>query len=143
MSENAIEIIDEEKDKEERKIQRRKRLDQSLKSNVSKSSGGQDSCISANESKSISLNLNKVNESATILANKKFNAIQSVTDVRVVTDGLEAKRREIAELKLKERIAKLEQETYNSASANSIIQSKWTEILELHCYKFHKTYKMN
>lgn len=77
------------------------------------------------------IQIDKIYESSQLLAQRKFNAIQAVTDVRVVTDGLENKRRELSEVKLKERLVKLEGETHASANANMIIEAKWSDILEL------------
>ena len=60
----------------------------------------------------------------------KISGIKEVTQVRVVNDESEAKRRIDDERMRHERLAKLQHEALTSAKANAAIEMKWAELIE-------------
>lgn len=110
---------------EERKRQRRKRIE---KNNVSEVTANED----ATERNIFQQKTGQqqVDESLLTLDIRKHAGLKQVTDVHIETNDAEARRRVEDEDVRKSRLSKLQQEALTSAKANAAIEMKWTELLE-------------
>jgi dynein regulatory complex protein 1 len=112
-------------DKEERKRQRKKRIEKNNSSDIS----GSDNLPEQNATVS-KTGQQQVEDSLLSLDRRKHAGLKQVTAVRVANNDGEAKRRVIDEDLKKNRLAKLQQEALTSAKANAAIEMKWAELLE-------------
>eukprot|EP01038_Epipyxis_sp_PR26KG_P008014 gene8014-10861_t len=113
-------------DKEERKRQRKKRIDK----NNAEDSSKYDQEIQEKDHTSIKTGQQQVSDSIFSLDHRKHLGLQDVTSIRVATNDSEAKRRIADEELRKSRLGKLQQEALASAKANAAIEMKWAELLE-------------
>lgn len=122
---NEADFTTSSPDKEERKRQRKKRIE---KNNTV------DSLVSEEQKEKDVNNLKsgqqQVEESILNLDRRKHSGLELVTASRVATNDFEAKRRVDEEDVKRNRLAKLQQEALNSAKANAAIEMKWAELLE-------------
>lgn len=112
-------------DKDERKRQRKKRVEKSSTTEVSGDNESQEK-----DQALIKTGNQQMEESLLSLDRRKHTGLDLVTSVRVKNTDQEAKRRVEDEEVKKHRLAKLQQEALTSAKANAAIEMKWAELLE-------------
>ena len=112
-------------DKEERKRQRRRRIEKRTATDSSNSDEVVEAVQGTNKS-----GAQVVVESLFHLDRRKHNGLQDVTAIRVASDESESKRRIDDEELRRDRLAKLQHEALASAKANAVVEMKWAEILE-------------
>jgi dynein regulatory complex protein 1 len=112
-------------DVDERKRQRRKRIEKNKTSEQAQIEDQQEKLIDI-----LKTGQQQVEESLFELDTRKRVGIKSVTDIRIETNEGEAKRRVTDEELKRSRLIKLQQEALVSAKANAAVEMKWTELLE-------------
>lgn len=112
-------------DVDERKRQRRKRIEKNNTSEQTQIEDQQEKFIDI-----LKTGQQQVEESLFELDTRKRVGIKSVTDIRIETNEGEAKRRVTDEELKRSRLIKLQQEALVSAKANAAVEMKWTELLE-------------
>lgn len=125
MSADATDYSTASNDVEERKRQRRRRIEKNTATEVA--------AVEEFQEKSFSLQKTgqqQVDESLFALDSRKHFGLKAVTEVRIETNEGEGKRRVADEEQKKNRLAKLHQEALTSAKANAAIEMKWTELME-------------
>jgi dynein regulatory complex protein 1 len=112
-------------DVDERKRQRRKRIEKNGTSEQAQVEDHQEKQIGI-----LKTGQQQVEESLFELDTRKRAGIKTVTDIRIETNEGEAKRRLTDEELKRSRLIKLQQEALVSAKANAAVEMKWTELLE-------------
>lgn len=112
-------------DVDERKRQRRKRIEKNTTSDQIAVEEQQEKIVDA-----IKTGQQQVDESLFELDTRKRVGLKAVTDVRIETNESEAQRRVADEELKRSRLFKLQQEALISAKANAAVEMKWTELLE-------------
>lgn len=112
-------------DVDERKRQRRKRIE---KNNTTEQTQIEDS--QEKQTDVLKTGQQQVDESLFDLDSRKRAGLKAVTDIRIDTNESEAKRRVNDEDLKRNRLIKLQQEALVSAKANAAVEMKWTELLE-------------
>lgn len=112
-------------DVDERKRQRRKRIEKNGTSEQAQVEDHQENQIEISKT-----GQQQVEESLFELDTRKRAGIKTVTDIRIETNEGEAKRRLTDEELKRSRLIKLQQEALVSAKANAAVEMKWTELLE-------------
>ena len=112
-------------DKDERKRLRKKRIDKrhstETKNNEDTTEGNADSHKTGGQ---------QVGDSLFHLDRRKHTGLHEVTEIRVISDDNELKRRGNDEDLRRERLSKLQKEAIHSAKANAAIEMRWAELLE-------------
>jgi dynein regulatry complex protein 1 len=111
-------------DKDERKRQRKKRIEKNSTVDATGEEQLETSAVVAKTGQQ------QLEESLLGLDKRKHAGLKQVTSVRVANNDSEAKRRVVDEELKKHRLAKLQQEALTSAKANAAIEMKWAELLE-------------
>lgn len=112
-------------DVDERKRQRRKRIEKNTTSDQIAVEEQQEKVVDA-----VKTGQQQVDESLFELDTRKRVGLKAVTDVRIETNESEAQRRVADEELKRSRLFKLQQEALISAKANAAVEMKWTELLE-------------
>jgi dynein regulatory complex protein 1 len=112
-------------DKDERKRLRKKRIDKrhstETKNNDEVAETNGDSHKTGGQ---------QVGDSLFHLDRRKHTGLQDVTEIRIISDDNELKRRGKDEDLRRERLSKLQKEAIHSAKANAAIEMRWAELLE-------------
>ena len=112
-------------DKEERKRQRKKRIDKRRSSDNKNSED-----VTEANGDSYKTGIQQVSDSLYHLDKKKHLGLQEVTEIRVVTDNNELKRRANDEQLRRDRLDRLHREAETSKKANGTIEMQWAELQE-------------
>lgn len=112
-------------DKDERKRLRKKRIEK----RHSTETKGSEEAAEAN-SDSHKTGGQQVGDSLFHLDRRKHASLRDVTEIRVISDENELKRRGKDEEFRRERLSKLQREAIQSAKANAAIEMRWAELLE-------------
>lgn len=112
-------------DKDERKRLRKKRIEKKHSTEAKSNEEATERTVDSHKTGG-----QQVGDSLFHLDRRKHTSLHDVTEIRVISDDNELKRRGKDEELRRERLSKLQREAIHSAKANAAIEMRWAELLE-------------